>query len=28
MSPGLRELFNGVIDRASEAFGQAYLAKK
>ena len=28
MSPGLRELFNGVIDRASDAFGQAFLPKK
>ena len=28
MTPGLRELFNGVIDRASAAFGQAYLPKK
>jgi hypothetical protein len=28
MSPVLRELFNGVIDRASEAFGRAFLAKK
>lgn len=28
MTPGLRELFNGVIDRASEAFGQAFLPKK
>jgi len=28
MSPGLREMFNGVIDRASEAFGRAYLPEK
>jgi len=28
MTPGLRELFNGVIDRASEAFGRAFVAKK
>jgi hypothetical protein len=28
MSPGLRELFNGVIDRASEAFGRAFLPRK
>ena len=27
MSPRLRELFNGVIDRASDAFGHAFLAK-
>ena len=28
MSPGLREQFNGVIDRASAAFQQAFLPKK
>ncbi len=28
MSPRLRELFNGVIDRASEAFGRVYLPGK
>ena len=28
MTPGLREQFNGVIDRASEAFGRAFLAKR
>lgn len=28
MTPGLREMFNAVIDRASEAFGRAFLPKK
>jgi hypothetical protein len=28
MSPRLREMFNGVIDRASEAFGQAFVLRK
>ena len=28
MSPRLREMFNGVIDRASAAFGQAFLSGK